>query len=179
MVESDLRLLLVDAQLWLLQPTLRSEALALARWSADRGLHRTELEALHRVVVAGQLLGVADPTDDAVLTRLGHLAAAVSGSRARALLAHATAIVTGDAELVAIAARDLAAQGLWLPTVRASARLTAREREIAGLAAGGLSSRAIAERLTLSVRTVDSHLSRVFTKLGVRSRQELRSIRDV
>ena len=179
MVESDLRLLLLDAQLWLLQPTLRSEALTLARWCADRGLHRTELEALHRVVVAGQLLGSADPTDAAVLTRLGHLAAAVSGSRAGALLAHAAAIVTGDAELVSIAARDLAAQGLWLPTVRPSARLTAREREIAGLAAGGLSSRAIAERLTLSVRTVDSHLSRVFTKLGVRSRQELRSIRDV
>ncbi|MHB1490880.1 MAG: helix-turn-helix transcriptional regulator [Cellulomonas sp.] len=179
MVESDLRLLLLDAQLWLLQPTLRSEALTLARWCADRGLHRTELEALHRVVVVGHLLAAADPTDDAVLTRLGHLVAAVSGSRARALLSHATAIVAGDVELVAIAARDLAAQGLWLPTVRPSARLTAREREIAGLAAGGLSSRAIAERLTLSVRTVDSHLSRVFTKLGVRSRQELRSIRDV
>ena len=179
MIESDLRLLIVDAQLWLLQPTLRGEALTLARWSADRGLHRTELEALHRVVVAGQLLGVADPTDVAVLTRMGHLAAAVSGARGRALLAHATAIVTGDAEIVSIAARDLAAHGLWLPTVRPSARLTAREREIAGLAAGGLSSRAIAERLTLSVRTVDSHLSRVFTKLGVRSRQELRSIRDV
>jgi DNA-binding CsgD family transcriptional regulator len=51
-------------------------------------------------------------------------------------------------------------------------------REIAGLAAGGLSSRAIAERLTLSVRTVDSHLSRVFTKLNVRGRQELRGVRD-
>ncbi len=179
MVESDLRLLLVDAQLWLLQPTLRADALALAHWSADRGLHRTELEALHRALVAGHLLGAADPSDAAVLTRLGQLAAAVATTRARALLAHATAIVAGDVELVAIAARDLTAQGLWLPTVRPSARLTAREREIAGLAAGGLSSRAIADRLTLSVRTVDSHLSRVFTKLGVRSRQELRSIRDV
>jgi DNA-binding CsgD family transcriptional regulator len=78
-----------------------------------------------------------------------------------------------------VAARDLSAQGLWLPSVRPSARLTAREREIAGLAAGGLSSRAIAERLTLSVRTVDSHLSRVFTKLNVRGRQELRGIRDM
>ena len=114
-----------------------------------------------------------------MLVRLGHLAEVVSGSRAQALLAHATAITTHDDELVAIAARDLSARGLWLPSVRASARLTAREREIAGLAAGGLSSRAIAERLTLSVRTVDSHLSRVFTKLNVRGRQELRGIRDM
>ena len=63
--------------------------------------------------------------------------------------------------------------------MRPSARLTAREREIAGLAAVGFSSRAIADRLTLSVRTVDSHLSRVFTKLNVRGRQELGSIRDM
>jgi len=125
---------------------VRADALSLARWSAERGLRRTELEALHRVLVAGHLQGTSDPTD--------------------------------DDELVAIAARDLSARGLWLPSVRPSARLTAREREIAGLAAGGLSSRAIAERLTLSVRTVDSHLSRVFTKLNVRDRQELRGVRD-
>jgi len=79
---------------------------------------------------------------------------------------------------VAVASRDLNARGLWLPSVRPSARLTAREREIAGLAAAGLSSRAIADRLTLSVRTVDSHLSRVFAKLGVTSRAQLRDLRD-
>jgi DNA-binding NarL/FixJ family response regulator len=157
---------------------VRADALTLARWSAERGLRRTELEALHRVLVAGHLQGTSDPTDAAVLVRLGHLAEVVSGPRAQALLAHAAAITTHDDELVAIAARDLSARGLWLPSVRPSARLTAREREIAGLAAGGLSSRAIAERLTLSVRTVDSHLSRVFTKLNVRDRQELRGVRD-
>jgi DNA-binding CsgD family transcriptional regulator len=48
--------------------------------------------------------------------------------------------------------------------------LTAREREIAGLVAGGLSNQEIAERLVLSRRTVESHLSRIFTKLDVRSR---------
>jgi DNA-binding CsgD family transcriptional regulator len=154
---------------------VRADALTLARWSAERGLRRTELESLHRVLVAGHLQGTSDA---AVLVRLGHLAEVVSGPRAQALLAHAAAITTHDDELVAIAARDLSARGLWLPSVRPSARLTAREREIAGRAAGGLSSRAIAERLTLSVRTVDSHLSRVFTKLNVRGRQELRGVRD-
>jgi DNA-binding NarL/FixJ family response regulator len=51
--------------------------------------------------------------------------------------------------------------------------LTRREREIATLAAEGLSSKDIAERLFLSARTVDNHLQRVFTKLGVTRRAEL------
>ena len=51
--------------------------------------------------------------------------------------------------------------------------LTPREREVAGLAAGGLSNRAIAERLVVSVRTVENHLDRVYSKLGVHSRGEL------
>ncbi|HEY2957803.1 MAG TPA: LuxR C-terminal-related transcriptional regulator [Actinomycetota bacterium] len=51
--------------------------------------------------------------------------------------------------------------------------LTRREREIAGLAAAGLSNRAIAERLVVSVRTVDNHLQHAFDKLGIRSRREL------
>ncbi|MBQ1047258.1 AAA family ATPase [Micromonospora sp. C51] len=48
--------------------------------------------------------------------------------------------------------------------------LTAREREIAGLATTGLSNKEIAARLYLSPRTVESHLNRVFAKLQVHSR---------
>ena len=51
--------------------------------------------------------------------------------------------------------------------------LTHREREIALLAADGLASRVIAERLYLSARTVNNHLARVYTKLGVTTRAEL------
>ena len=54
--------------------------------------------------------------------------------------------------------------------------LTSREREIAQLAADGLPSRLIAERLFVSVRTVDNHLGRIYTKLGVAGRSELREI---
>ena len=54
--------------------------------------------------------------------------------------------------------------------------LTNREREIAQLAADGLPSRVIAERLFVSVRTVDNHLARIYTKLGVAGRSELRDI---
>ena len=51
--------------------------------------------------------------------------------------------------------------------------LTAREREIASLAATGLSSDAIARRLFVSVRTVDNHMQHVYQKLGIGSRAEL------
>jgi DNA-binding CsgD family transcriptional regulator len=48
--------------------------------------------------------------------------------------------------------------------------LTPRELEIAQMVASGLGNRQIAERLYVSTRTVESHLARVFTKLGVTSR---------
>lgn len=51
--------------------------------------------------------------------------------------------------------------------------LTRREREIATLAAGGRSSKEIAEQLYLSARTVDNHLQSIYGKLGIRGRHEL------
>jgi len=54
--------------------------------------------------------------------------------------------------------------------------LTPREREVALLAAGRASSRDIAVRLGLSVRTIDNHLSRTYTKLGISSRAELAAL---
>jgi DNA-binding CsgD family transcriptional regulator len=52
-------------------------------------------------------------------------------------------------------------------------RLTGREREIAALAAQGLSSLEIAKRLQVSPRTVNNHLHAAYSKLGVRGRGEL------
>jgi DNA-binding NarL/FixJ family response regulator len=57
--------------------------------------------------------------------------------------------------------------------------LTRREREIATLASHGLSNKAIAGRLVLSVRTVENRLQRVYRKLGVTSRGELASVLDL
>ncbi len=54
--------------------------------------------------------------------------------------------------------------------------LTQREREVALLAAGGMSSKDIADRLYISVRSVDNHLSRAYAKLGVAGRSELSGV---
>ncbi|MEU5853553.1 helix-turn-helix transcriptional regulator [Saccharopolyspora shandongensis] len=54
------------------------------------------------------------------------------------------------------------------------AALTAQEREVAALAARGLSNREIAARLFISHRTVGYHLHKVFPKLGIASRGQLR-----
>lgn len=54
-------------------------------------------------------------------------------------------------------------------------RLTAQELQIAALAAEGLSNREIGERLFLSHRTIGSHLYRIFPKLGITARSQLRA----
>jgi DNA-binding NarL/FixJ family response regulator len=59
-------------------------------------------------------------------------------------------------------------------TPKSWAQLTPQELQVAQLAAEGLSNKAIAERLYLSTRTVGTHLYRLFPKLGVTSRAELR-----
>jgi ATP/maltotriose-dependent transcriptional regulator MalT len=69
-------------------------------------------------------------------------------------------------------ARSPALVGLKAPA------LTQRERQVALLAAQGLSSRAIAQRLTLSVRTVDNHLQVAYGKLGITGRRALAQVLD-
>jgi DNA-binding CsgD family transcriptional regulator len=54
--------------------------------------------------------------------------------------------------------------------------LTRRERDVALLAAAGLSSQTIGGRLRLSVRTVDNYLGRIYQKLGVVNRRDLCSL---
>ena len=55
-----------------------------------------------------------------------------------------------------------------------SASLTPQEREVAQLAATGMTNREIAARLYVSPRTVSAHLYRIFPKLGITSRAALR-----
>ncbi|HEY5854039.1 MAG TPA: LuxR C-terminal-related transcriptional regulator [Aldersonia sp.] len=83
----------------------------------------------------------------------------------------------GAAMTATAVARRLADEtGADTPALRANATpipLTPRQREILALAATGLSNRQIADRLVMSVRTVEGHLFRAHQKTGVSGREEL------
>ena len=59
------------------------------------------------------------------------------------------------------------------PASPAEASLTAREREVCALVAGGATNAEVAASLFLSTRTVEHHLRQIYRKLGVRSRSQL------
>ena len=75
------------------------------------------------------------------------------------------------------ARRELLATGETVRkrTVKTLDELTPQEVQVARLAADGQTNAEIGARLFLSPRTVEWHLSKVFGKLGVSSRKELRS----
>jgi DNA-binding CsgD family transcriptional regulator len=56
---------------------------------------------------------------------------------------------------------------------RATGELTRTERRVAELAASGLANKEIATALSITVHTVEAHLSHTYAKLGVSSRSQL------
>jgi DNA-binding CsgD family transcriptional regulator len=73
------------------------------------------------------------------------------------------------------AATELGATGATRQRVNGGgASLTLQEREVAQLAATGMTNREIAARLYVAPRTVSAHLYRIFPKLGITSRAALR-----
>jgi DNA-binding CsgD family transcriptional regulator len=102
------------------------------------------------------------------------LAAAGNTTMAHTQLAAARAIfAAGDAlAFVNLVDLDLAHAGPLVPA-GPEATLTAREQAVARLAAQGLTNPEIADKLTVSRKTVEYHLSNVYAKLGIRSRTQL------
>ena len=77
-------------------------------------------------------------------------------------------------------ARELADEcgGLRTPALRTPAglKLAGRQRDVVELVVAGLSNRQIAEKLVMSVRTVEGHIYRACQRVGAQSREELASI---
>jgi DNA-binding CsgD family transcriptional regulator len=154
-------------------------------------------------IVARELAEVVDGCDTPLAAAVAAHAAALASADPAALLGASEALAQIGALLVAAeaaaqaeailaaegrpaAARRAAALGARLlarcegaatPALRATrpepAQLSRRERELAELAARGHANAEIARRLTVSVRTVESHLYHAMSKLGVARREEI------
>lgn len=158
----------------------------LARWGAP-GVAADRLEALGdgeftvlqarhaRAEAAGDRAALVTAGDEwerrgAVLYAAEALASAARLAQSAGESRAATGLQARSDTLAALS------QGAATPLLRFTAALvplTAREREIAALAAQGAASKEIAERLFLSARTVDNHLQSIYGKLGINGRREL------
>jgi DNA-binding CsgD family transcriptional regulator len=97
-------------------------------------------------------------------------------ARAQLRTAHEMLDAMGLAAFAERARRELAATGETVrkSAVETSGTLTAQEASIARLAVEGRTNPEIGAQLFLSARTVEWHLRKVFAKLGISSRRELR-----
>ena len=96
-------------------------------------------------------------------------------ARAELRTAHGLFTTMGIEAFAERARRELLATGdtVRKRTVQTASELTAQEAHIARLAVGGRTNVEIGAQLFLSTRTVEWHLGKVYTKLGVGSRREL------
>ncbi|MEV6238139.1 helix-turn-helix transcriptional regulator [Lentzea sp. NPDC051838] len=160
----------------------------------DHGELAAEAMLLHEAVRLGH---AADAVE-----RLGELASSTTGLLVPTYFAHAEALVRNDSSALVDVATRFEQAGYLLLAAEAAAEsgnralfsrlvsmcegartpalalmsgavLTRREREIAVLAARGLTNKEIASSLVISVRTVDNHLSNAYAKLGITTRGEL------
>ncbi|MEV1244094.1 LuxR C-terminal-related transcriptional regulator [Nonomuraea sp. NPDC049750] len=172
------------------------EALALfdaARFGAakevyDR-LHQLARNTAAPATAAFATMATALATDDAHLLaetaerlhRLGHLLPAAEAA-ATAHRLHAGARRRTAAKAALVFARELLTEcdGARTPLTDLAGTLdvslTPRELQVAKLTAAGLPGRAVADRLGLSLRTVNNHLGRVYAKLGVSGRDALAQV---
>ena len=155
---------------------------------------------------AARLSEIAEAFDGTLVPALARLAAALAADEPRPLLAAAAELATLGADLMAAEAASAASAAYTrsgdtrrataaaqaarrhlercgdrprtplLQGTRATAALTDRELEIAAMAVRGTPSRQIAQALCLSSRTVQNHLQRAYTKLGVTNRRDLARI---
>ncbi|MCF6387126.1 AAA family ATPase [Mycobacterium sp. MBM] len=99
-------------------------------------------------------------------------------ARHQLTLAHDTFSTMGAQAFAERARRELVATGEKTRRKSAGSRggLTAQEAQIAGLAAAGLTNPEIGAQLFISTHTVEWHLRKVFVKLGITSRRQLRTV---
>ncbi|WP_167972086.1 helix-turn-helix transcriptional regulator [Lentzea indica] len=187
----------LDAVCLLVRLDRREEAVELAEFGAERARRWDTLEARGLSLmasgmaatgtVAAELLGAAVTELSASSARPLHVRAVrllgevrLSDGDAKAAREHLRtainmAIRLGDRAAAAEARELLVLAGGRMPKLgaRPADALSGRERRVAELAAAGATNREIAEELFVTIRTVESHLSNVYRKLGVELRTDL------
>lgn len=141
-------------------PVVGTQAAHAAALAADDGAGL--LAVADRFEAMGAMLWAAEAATQAAraFRAAGERGSALTAAaRAAALLEHCEQVTTPA-----------------LADLDTSLPVTAREREVALLAARGLTNREIADRLVISLRTVDNHLHHAYTKLGIDGREELAPI---
>jgi predicted ATPase len=180
------------AEQWTLRAEASAQTLALPFTTAQAELARATLlltdgdanQASELALRAAERLRSIGALADAGLSDLlAGRALALAGHRQDAIehLQHAHTVLAGCG---AKSHRDAAARELRhldsRPTRRRPgggiAALSNREHEVAQLVATGLTNRQIAERLFLSDKTVETHITRILTKLGITSRVAVATI---
>ena len=152
-----------------------------ARMHSAEGSHEEAVAAATRAVAA---VVEADAPMETAFSQLlrGQVLAAAGGRTSDAVDALRAAQVTfeeaGAAGLLQQVGRALRDLGVATVPRQSGSRptlgsLSRREQDVAELIAEGLTNPAIASRLYVSARTVESHVSRIFTKLGVNNRSEV------
>jgi pimeloyl-ACP methyl ester carboxylesterase/DNA-binding CsgD family transcriptional regulator len=149
------------------------------RESASAASARRLLAACYAINVADDLHRVTAPTtvihrrDDraAPIAEGERLAGGIAGARLVVLAGRTHIPFVGDAHSLLIAMR----RGLGLPPLdrRTPATLTPRQLEVAALVAQGRSNRQIADELFITERSAESHVERIRTRLGFRSRAQI------
>ncbi len=140
------------------RPELRAERLEEAVETLAGSALKTE-EAKARVDLGVALLRAGRKTDGSGQLEAGLELAMAGGAR---LVAEGAA---NELEIAGAAPKRLSFD-----------ELTASERRVAEFAAGGRTNREIADELFVTPKTIENHLTRVYSKLGVGSRRELESV---
>jgi non-specific serine/threonine protein kinase len=145
----------------LLPVALLGQAGIIARRDPDRALRVLAAASAIRAGVGGQF----QPVFRARADKIHAAAAAALGTRCDEVWAAGARLGLDDAVAVAF--------GTSKPRDAAPAGLSERELEVVGMVADGLPNKAIAARLQLSVRTVESHVRHALAKLGLENRTQL------
>jgi DNA-binding NarL/FixJ family response regulator len=153
-----------------LRPSRDATLLPVALIGQAGVLRRRDPATAIRVAAAASAIrarvgGEFAPFYRARLDRVRAAAAEVLGDDAERAWQEGARLGLDDAIALAFGARR--------PRGESPAGLSARELEVAGLVAEGLSNKAIAARLQLSVRTVESHVRHALAKLGLENRTQL------